>query len=99
MARRRRPASRPGYYCPVGSTAAAGVAIADARFKGNVAQYLVDLHDARAVFDFCGGMMFQLDLSPIAVNAIFASGPLGISVFGIAMQKATIRAPAGQLVG
>eukprot|EP00440_Ansanella_granifera_P072591 gb/GFBE01078769.1/.p1 GENE.gb/GFBE01078769.1/~~gb/GFBE01078769.1/.p1 ORF type:complete len:277 (+),score=33.50 gb/GFBE01078769.1/:1-831(+) len=29
----------------------------------NVAQYLVDLHDAKAVFDFCGGMMFQLVLS------------------------------------
>eukprot|EP00931_Biecheleriopsis_adriatica_P076589 TRINITY_DN50282_c0_g1_i1.p1 TRINITY_DN50282_c0_g1~~TRINITY_DN50282_c0_g1_i1.p1 ORF type:complete len:270 (+),score=32.38 TRINITY_DN50282_c0_g1_i1:77-886(+) len=29
----------------------------------NVAQYLVDLHDSRAAFDFCGGMMFQLALS------------------------------------
>ena len=29
----------------------------------NVAQYLVDLHDAKACFDFCGGMMFQLVLS------------------------------------
>lgn len=29
----------------------------------NVAQYLVDLHDAKAAFDFCGGMMFQLVLS------------------------------------
>ena len=29
----------------------------------NVAQYLVDLHDSSAVFDFCGGMMFQLVLS------------------------------------
>lgn len=29
----------------------------------NVAKYLVDLHDANAPFDFCGGMMFQLVLS------------------------------------
>lgn len=29
----------------------------------NVAQYLVDLHDNQATFDFCGGMMFQLVLS------------------------------------
>mmetsp|Transcript_123877 Transcript_123877/g.264024 ORF Transcript_123877/g.264024 Transcript_123877/m.264024 type:complete len:207 (-) Transcript_123877:180-800(-) len=30
----------------------------------NVAQYLVDLHDAKAVFNFCGCLMFQLSLSP-----------------------------------
>ena len=35
-----------------------------AAYNGNLAQYLVDLHDARATFDFCGGMMFQLVLSP-----------------------------------
>mmetsp|Transcript_57528 Transcript_57528/g.140485 ORF Transcript_57528/g.140485 Transcript_57528/m.140485 type:complete len:304 (+) Transcript_57528:161-1072(+) len=29
----------------------------------NVAQYLVDLHDNQATFNFCGGMMFQLVLS------------------------------------
>jgi len=29
----------------------------------NTAQYLVDLHDSKAAFDFCGGMMFQLVLS------------------------------------
>ena len=29
----------------------------------NIAKYLVDLHDAKATFDFCGGMMFQLVLS------------------------------------
>lgn len=29
----------------------------------NVAQYLVDLHNSKATFDFCGGMMFQLILS------------------------------------
>ena len=30
---------------------------------GNMAQYLVDLHDSKATFNFCGGMMFQLILS------------------------------------
>mmetsp|Transcript_5459 Transcript_5459/g.8883 ORF Transcript_5459/g.8883 Transcript_5459/m.8883 type:complete len:297 (-) Transcript_5459:10-900(-) len=37
----------------------------DARYGSplNVAQYLVDLHDAKATFDFCGGMMFQLVLT------------------------------------
>lgn len=37
----------------------------DARYGKplNAAQYLVDLHDAKAAFDFCGGMMFQLVLS------------------------------------
>ena len=29
----------------------------------NMAQVLVELHDARQVFDFCGGMLFQLVLS------------------------------------
>lgn len=29
----------------------------------NVAQYLVDLHDAKGTLNFCGGMMFQLVLS------------------------------------
>jgi hypothetical protein len=35
----------------------------DAKYGDNVAQYLLDLHDNRATFDFCGGMMFQLMLS------------------------------------
>lgn len=35
----------------------------EAKYSGNTAQYLVDLHDARGTFDFCGGMMFQLVLS------------------------------------
>jgi len=30
----------------------------------NVARYLVDLHDSRSVFNFCGCLMFQLSLSP-----------------------------------
>eukprot|EP01047_Picozoa_sp_COSAG01_P091143 COSAG01_NODE_22812_length_840_cov_1.151147_1_plen_69_part_10 len=35
----------------------------EAAFSGNWAEYLVQMHDARATFDFCGGMMFQLVLS------------------------------------
>jgi hypothetical protein len=35
----------------------------DAVYGTNVAQYLVDLHDNKATFDFCGGMLFQLVLS------------------------------------
>jgi len=35
----------------------------DETYGSNLAQYLVDLHDAQATFDFCGGMMFQLVLS------------------------------------
>ena len=36
---------------------------ARATYGADLARYLLDLHDARAVFDFCGGMMFQLVLS------------------------------------
>eukprot|EP00548_Thalassiothrix_antarctica_P002942 CAMPEP_0194142902 /NCGR_PEP_ID=MMETSP0152-20130528/12113_1 /TAXON_ID=1049557 /ORGANISM="Thalassiothrix antarctica, Strain L6-D1" /LENGTH=235 /DNA_ID=CAMNT_0038842055 /DNA_START=162 /DNA_END=869 /DNA_ORIENTATION=- len=35
----------------------------DAHYKGNIAQYLVDLHNEEATLNFCGGMMFQLVLS------------------------------------
>lgn len=35
----------------------------DAHYGTNTAQYLVDLHDSKATFDFCGGMLFQLVLS------------------------------------
>ena len=35
----------------------------DAAYKDNTAQYLIDLHDSKATFDFCGGMMFQLVLT------------------------------------
>ena len=34
-----------------------------ARYGDNMAQYLLDLHESCAVFDFCGGMMFQLVLT------------------------------------
>ena len=32
-------------------------------YKGDLARYLVDLHDNKCVFDFCGGMLFQLVLT------------------------------------
>ena len=35
----------------------------EAKYRGNTAKYLVDLHDSKAVFNFCGGMLFQLSLS------------------------------------
>jgi hypothetical protein len=34
-----------------------------AKYGSNMAEYLVDLHDAQATFDFCGGMLFQFVLS------------------------------------
>ena len=42
----------------------------------NVARYLVDLHDANATFDFCGGMLFQLVLSP-SLRRYLAAIPAG----------------------
>jgi len=38
-------------------------AVRESEYGANIAKYLVDLHDSRATFDFCGGMMFQLVLS------------------------------------
>lgn len=35
----------------------------DEQYGSNVAQYLLDLHDNKGTFNFCGGMMFQLMLS------------------------------------
>ncbi len=35
----------------------------DEYYQGNVAKYLLDLHNEGATFNFCGGMMFQLVLS------------------------------------
>lgn len=32
-------------------------------YGNNIAQYLLDLHDARSTFDFCGGMMFEFRLT------------------------------------
>lgn len=35
----------------------------DKYYQGNVAQYLLDLHNEGATFDFCGGMIFQFVLT------------------------------------
>ena len=40
----------------------------EAKYSSNIAQYLVDLHDSKAVFDFCGGMLFQLSLTDALRN-------------------------------
>ena len=41
----------------------------DRDYADNAAQYLVDLHEKKAVFDFCGGMMFQLVLTDALLEA------------------------------
>ena len=57
----RAPARAGSPTCA--EAAMAPIQLADDKFTGNVAQYLVDLHDSKAAFDFCGGMLFQLKLS------------------------------------
>ena len=51
----------------------------DAKYGGNIAQYLVDCHDTPGVtFNFCGGMMFGLVLSPALrehLEEVAAAGP------------------------
>ena len=51
----------------------------DAKYGGNIAQYLVDCHDTPGVtFNFCGGMMFGLVLSPALrehLGEVAAAGP------------------------
>ena len=59
----RAPARAGSPTCAENSAAMAPIQLADDKFSGNVAQYLVDLHDSKAAFDFCGGMLFQLRLS------------------------------------
>ena len=50
-------------YVPSERDAAYRIGGGDDGAEINVAQYLVDLHDNKATFNFCGGMMFQLQLS------------------------------------
>ncbi len=45
------------------STAIYDPTVRDETYQGNFARYVVDLHDSKATFNFCGGMMFQLVLS------------------------------------
>jgi hypothetical protein len=40
----------------------------NAHYGSNTAQYLVDLHDHKATFDFCGGMLFQFVLTDALRN-------------------------------
>ena len=42
----------------------------DRDYADNAAKYLVDLHEKKAVFDFCGGMMFQLVLTDALVERL-----------------------------
>ena len=42
----------------------------DRDYADNAARYLVDLHEKKAVFDFCGGMMFQLVLTDALVDKL-----------------------------
>jgi hypothetical protein len=37
--------------------------IRKSNYDKNIAQYLVDLHDTKSTFNFCGGMLFQLVLT------------------------------------
>ena len=44
-----------------------------AQYDGKISQHLIDLHDSQAVFDFCGGMMFQLVLTDNLRTQLVAS--------------------------
>lgn len=59
-------------------------------YKGNLAKYLVDLHDSQSTFDFCGGMMFQLVLSD-ALRGQLASVAEGDSSQPVVYDKQTMR--------
>ena len=56
----------------------ASPAVREEKYGTDLASYLVDLHDAKATFDFCGGMMFQLVLSDklkAHLSTVAESGP------------------------
>lgn len=62
----RRLARRPSSLLSAATMGGAALhepATREAQYAGNLAKYLVDLHDEKATFDFCGGMLFQLVLS------------------------------------
>ena len=64
--------------------AMAPIQLADDKFTGNVAQYLVDLHDSKAAFNFCGGMLFQLKLTDMLrahLSEVAKSGSGQVEVF------------------
>jgi len=56
-------ATKPADAATVASENLYDPAKRDAHYKDNIAQYLLDLHDNKATFDFCGGMLFQLVLT------------------------------------
>ena len=58
----------------------------EARFSGDMAAYLVALHDASATFNFCGGMMFQLVLSP-ALRARLTQPTAKVTVHNAATKR------------
>ena len=51
------PAARDAHYGEPAPSSGGASSVA------NLAQYLLDLHDSGATFNFCGGMMFQLVLT------------------------------------
>ena len=60
----RAPARAGSPTCAENSAAMAPIQLADDKFSGNVAQYLVDLHDSKAAFDFCGALHLHLNPDP-----------------------------------
>lgn len=51
----------------------------DTEYGTNIAKYLIDLHENKATFDFCGGMMFQLVLSDKLKNHLENVAAKGVS--------------------
>jgi len=51
----------------------------DSIYNGKTAQYLVDMHDNKATFDFCGGLMFQLELSEALRNHLVETKNVQVS--------------------
>ena len=45
------------------ATAPPSTPLYEASKRADAAQYLLDLHDSEATFDFCGGMLFQIVLT------------------------------------
>jgi len=76
------------------STSSAGTAAGAAAMAGlyapgpraSWARHIVALHDAKATFDFCGGMMFQLVLSD-ALRAHLLADSAAVTVHGAAVKN------------
>lgn len=77
-----------------GAATAADMKLIDPKYReeqNNLAQYLVDLDDNDAVFDFCGGMMFQLRLSAQLRSKLAAAAAAGGDSRPVAFDAATDR--------